>query len=421
MGRWAVVGVQSLVPWPKADTELSFRGSTLILRPETPDWAASVAFEHPGSMRTEDAFKLIRNFLSSVSWANHAPIREVGALSGSGPFLVGKGPRTGTVVTDRFRQDYIPEPPDERSRLALALYREALSLESIPYKYLTFFKIINVLYPTGAQQRAWLTAHLPLVRNSKALERIRELTLQVTDPAAYMYESGRCAIAHAYNQPLIDPDDMEDNRRLSMDLPVLEELAEYLIETELGVKSSHTVWREHLYQLEGFRDLLGEDLIARLKRREPITTAEIPALPGLTICVRDKPTLPSFTDLSASVIGVDDGTIWLACDTRDGSLKVVLGLAVADEYLVFDPEQHVAVRGERNLNALKARRDHMTLFADLLRNGQLAIVDAASGKQLGRTDAYVGMNIDVSRTLRSLDETMSALDREIAQLSGQTT
>ena len=50
-----------------------------------------------------------------------------------------------------------------------------------------------------------------------------------------LYESGRCAVAHAFADPLVDPDDLADLRRLSADLDVVRALAEYLIEHELHV------------------------------------------------------------------------------------------------------------------------------------------------------------------------------------------
>jgi hypothetical protein len=367
-------------------------------------------------MTMQAAFLLIRHFLSSLSWVEHAAIREVGALAGSGPFHLGKA-HSGSVVTARFRQDYVPDPQDPKTRLALALYREAKSLESIPYKYLGFFKIINILYPNGAAQKAWVNAHLPLLRSASAVERIRELAAQVPDSGAYMYESGRCAVAHAHGDPLIDPDDMEDSRRLSRDLPVLEELVQNLIENEMGVKSSATVWREHLYHLEGFRALLGAHLLDRLKRREAVPVSDMPTFPLLTVAVRDKPLLPSFTALAPTVVDVENGTVWLSCHSPDGALQVILGLAVAEEHLLFDPQAHVVIRLTRDIAALSAEMDHVTLFRDLVLNGQLIILDALTGHSLGRTDAYIGRNIDLTATLKNCDTLLARLAEEIGSIS----
>jgi len=54
------------------------------------------------------------------------------------------------------------------------------------------------------------------------------------DVPRYLYASGRCAVAHAYADPLVDPDDISDLHRLSQDLYVIKAVAEHLIEVELG-------------------------------------------------------------------------------------------------------------------------------------------------------------------------------------------
>jgi hypothetical protein len=71
-----------------------------------------------------------------------------------------------------------------------------------------------------------------------AVSRVRTLGKTETDVSQYLYESGRCAVAHAYADPIIDPDDVSDLRRLSEDLYIVKEIAGYLIEEELKVSRS---------------------------------------------------------------------------------------------------------------------------------------------------------------------------------------
>jgi hypothetical protein len=70
------------------------------------------------------------------------------------------------------------------------------------------------------------------------VSRVRTLGATQPDVPKYLYESGRCAVAHAYADPIVDPDDVSDLRRLSEDLYIVKEIAEYLIETELKVSRS---------------------------------------------------------------------------------------------------------------------------------------------------------------------------------------
>jgi hypothetical protein len=417
MSYWALVGVESSVAWPKVDTEVEFRGHRLILRPATADRYASIAFQYPSSLTLDDAILVIRHYLSSLSWVEQAGIREVQAAGGSAPFFLGRG-QQGSIVTDQFRHDYLPGPTDKRARLALAFYREGMSAESPAYRFLNFFKIINILHARGSEQVKWINESLSQVSDARANERITQLNSLVTDLGEYLYESGRCAIAHAFSDPLVNPEALADSRRLAEDLPVVQALAEVLIEREFAIKSAHTVWREHLYHLDGFRALLGPNLIARLKAREEVGAASIPVIPPISVGVRDKPQLPTFKHLQTEVVGVESGTIWLRCTAPETIAQIMLGLAIADERLVFDPEDHIAVSDAKTPAAMYAQRDQVILLRDLLLNGQFEIRDAGTGSRLGRTDAYMATNIDLRATIENLERIIKTLDEEIVQGEG---
>jgi len=124
---------------------------------------------------------------------------------------------------------------DTKQQLAVALYREAMSVNSIPYQFLGFFKIINILHKDGPAQKAWIKATLPRLTERYLQDRLLALSNTEPDVAAYLFESGRCAVAHAFSDPLIDPDDLTHLHRLSADLEVVQALAEYFIKYELNV------------------------------------------------------------------------------------------------------------------------------------------------------------------------------------------
>src|SRR5207302_10934059 len=106
-----------------------------------------------------------------------------------------------------------------------------------------------------SEQKKWINSTLPKLNDFFAQERLRELRKAHTDVGSYLYESGRCAVAHAFADLVVDPDDPSDTRRLIQDLPVIKALAEFAIEHEFSVKSRKTFRSDHLYQLEGFREL----------------------------------------------------------------------------------------------------------------------------------------------------------------------
>ena len=108
-------------------------------------------------------------------------------------------------------------------------------MNSLPYEFLGYFKILNILNRSGQGQKEWIRQTLPKLTGKKARERIAAISTSGDEVAEHLYDSGRCAIAHAYNDPLVDPDDVSQLRGLSEDLGLIRELAEYAIEHELGV------------------------------------------------------------------------------------------------------------------------------------------------------------------------------------------
>lgn len=98
--------------------------------------------------------------------------------------------------------------------------------------------LIGAVYcavPNLGWLKDWINKTIPLLTDSKAKERISQLASKEEDIGAYLYESGRCAVAHASVDPVVDPDNPNDFLRLSADMPVARALAEYLMENELGL------------------------------------------------------------------------------------------------------------------------------------------------------------------------------------------
>jgi len=411
--KWHLrVRVESGVPWPTKETIVKFRDHELTLCPETEQLAPTVLLTYErGRLTDDEAVQLVRHFLSSLSWAEGRPIRDLESVGGGHSIRIGKGGGLG-VVSPNFRADYLPDPPDPKARLALALYREAHSANSVAYQFLGFFKILNVVFPNGNRQIAWINQMVTQVRDARAKERVAELRAHSKDVGDYLYTSGRCAVAHAWAEPIADPDDPETTRRLIADLPVIQALAERIIEGEMGVKSHATIWREHLYELRGFHGLVGEAVIARIKRGEKVPVVEIPALPQLSLRVRDQEPFEGFEGMVTEAADVVDGRLVLKIPSVDGILIALLQLDFARERLVFDPFEHLAVRDDGTPKAVRYRVEALSVQRALVLNGQLEVWNSATGELLGRTDPYVGVNIDLGGTVRNLDAEVARLKEE---------
>lgn len=195
-------------------------------------------------------------------------------------------------------------------------------------------------------------------------------------------------------------------------------MAEHAIECELGVKSQDTVWREHLYQLEGFHALLGGDLVERIKRRERCDDLSALRLPSFSLRVRDRDQLASFSDLTATAKVAEDGVLWVECLAQSGAVFAFIGLDLANELLQFDPERGVGVRHDEDQASLQGMADYLQLLKDLLCNGALEVVVAETGERLGRTDAYIGHNTDLAGSLENIDRILEELRTRLGDISG---
>jgi hypothetical protein len=167
---YAVVAVETRISRPTTDTSIQFDGNTLTLRPGTSKLYRTVYTKYePGTQQASTAaHSLLRRFLSALAWSGEEPVRDVFAGGGGFPIKLGRSEELSKQQepsTEPYRweppADYLPQPSDQRARLALALYREALGLEhnNVPHAFLGFAKILN-LSGNGKKQIDWIIARL---------------------------------------------------------------------------------------------------------------------------------------------------------------------------------------------------------------------------------------------------------------------
>lgn len=412
MTEWLVVGLDVGVHWPTVETRVNFEGHEILLRPETDRLGPSVVMAYEPPTGQEEALHLVRRFLSSLAWVKGGHLREIMVTGGSHAIGVGKGPMA-RLIDPKFRVDYLPEPADPKARLALALYREAMGLNSTPYQFLGFYKVVNVVHGSGSAQKAWINKTVDKVEDHIARQLLAGLRAQGQDVGNYLYESGRCAVAHAFNEPVVNPDDPEDTQRLAKDLRLMKALAEYAVEHELGVPSIRTVWHEHVYQLEGFRELLGDSVIAVLKGKRDLNLEVIPSLPPLSVRLRDHAPFGSLEGLHAEPVAAPAGRLVFRCVSDDGLLRGHLGLNFAEERLDFDPINGIALYDDGSAQAVQKELDRVRFVQGLYSNGALEVWESKRQVLLGRCDPFVPVDVDLQATDENLVRIAAALSGEI--------
>jgi hypothetical protein len=203
-----------------------------------------IAIKRTGGLSRENCERLLMRFLSALAWVEGAGASVEYISGGNLPRPVGRLKERGHVLRDEFDLSYLPEPDDEKALLAMALLREGRGLNHPGYAFLSSYRVLEVAIPDAKKQMEWIDENVDkLTHHAKAaLAALRKTG--IIKIGKHLYGSGRCAMAHATRDPIVDPDDPTDLRRLSAELPIIMALAEHAIETMLGVETSHTIWQK---------------------------------------------------------------------------------------------------------------------------------------------------------------------------------
>jgi hypothetical protein len=228
--------------WPEKQREVKYGNHTFILMPPTKDHSASVHIELKG-ISVDEGVTLTDRFLSALAWKFDEPaINHYGWSGSPKPVPVSRYEIPYAYSPSEVFPNEVYEITDKKAKLALALYREARSLDSVPFQFLSYFKILNVFWNDKKKKNGkndlveGLRGSLPDLTEEDCIKRIKEIESKHGDAAEYLYKSGRCAVAHAFANPIVDPDDVRDLHRLSEDLWLMQNLTAHLIEKNFGIE-----------------------------------------------------------------------------------------------------------------------------------------------------------------------------------------
>lgn len=251
MDHWLNLGISGGGCWPRQEEKIPFDSHELLLKPATKETEQSVHINLIKERISDiDAMTLVSRFLSILSWCDggNKGMDIMDGVGGSGSAVPVAIPiRTRIIGSSVAFPFYRNIEKDPKACLALALYREGLVTDSVPLSFLSFFKIINIFYNDKTVRTKKQESRNELIEGLRSLfshikcdlakKRIDELKKSIVDVPEYLYKR-RCAIAHAFTAPAIDPDNVTVSRDLSQDIWIIRAVADYLIEKELGVSRS---------------------------------------------------------------------------------------------------------------------------------------------------------------------------------------
>jgi len=408
--RWWTLGLELDAGWIASPGAIEFLGDQFWLRPAADKSLPDISIGAPITGDPHDCYFRIKKFLSILSWFDGRRIIESVAVGSGGPRPVRVGNLEATNIRPHYTTDFslrvelLPPVPNDDAWLGLALYREALGLNSVAYKVLGFLKIINIRYQKGSDQTAYMNSVLPFIRDHFAAQRLAQLQATQPDVGAYLYESCRCAVAHANTQPLVNPDNSLDTARLESDVHLIRAVAEHCIEFELGVKSHSTVLREHAYHVDGFRSVLTDAVISAVVGGISIPPSAI-RMPNIDVRVRRNEQLTAFADMVTLCEELERGKVMLRLRSTAPAPDVIeirIALDLSTNSLLFEPRADMLCAEPKAQAAAKAVVDFMEMQKQLLGNGIVEFYVAGSAQRLGRLDPYLPNNIDPRKSIENM-------------------
>lgn len=224
-------GVQSGIGWPTEDTPITYARREFILRPESKEFYADIITRFETGESLTEIEEEVSRFCSVLSWVEDSYVRLIGVETSAqscparidrlAPALSGEFPGFREIATDC------------KLDLMLALYREALTVNSPQFSFFGFFKVLNTRL-TGDDQPAWINANASRLTVDAAISRLKELNTLGIDVGQHIYNSLRTSVIHASENDNVDPDSSIAISQFTRDVPLMKALAELFIDDALN-------------------------------------------------------------------------------------------------------------------------------------------------------------------------------------------
>lgn len=418
---WLTAAVHCSIPWPQEDVRVNYDGDDYFLRGVKERngrrGAPAVTMRCAKGERNAVLGKIYR-FASILGWYKRGYVDIGGYMTGSHAMLYSDGLEISTVLASTpygFNCNYLPLIRDEQTRRALAFWREGSRLRHLHagYAFLSYFKVIESQFDASSDRVSWIAAAIPqlgttpTLQFSEASKRIAELSAQGLDVGKHIYESGRCAIAHAqFSDGRGDPDVAEDRVRLARELSIVEALAHKYIVEVLKVPNEMDVYSAR-NRLDPLRSCVPDAQWDALRERRHISRRQF-SLNGCSVGFAQWPHAPTpqLSELLVRAVSVRDGIVSLQANNRAGTIKIefVLNFPLGKAYI--KPYHTGYLQPARSDTAEDAIA--CVLFRrEVIGNGRMELWLSGGGRM--DFEVFIPTNIDWIGTSRKLDAEILSL------------
>lgn len=341
---WLTVGVASSIAWPQDDVLITYDGfeyALLGVRKEG-DRLLAPCISTPSDQRhVEEALARLYRFTSVLGFYKRGYVDINGQTWGSR--VVRYSAVTDTATSPRqagertFSCNHMPVVEDDQVRKALAFLREGRRLEFVhqPYSFLSFFKVIESQFESKVRV-AWVEKNLNLITEERAIRRINELRREGVNINQHLFESGRCAVAHAsVGRNIVDPDIPADRKRIAADLDIIAALSNHYIKVEAGVPDEMDLYKTR-DRIAPWHVFMTPGAVAALKAGGHVERAEdLGKLPGATVSLRLWPDPPAtqFETMTLLAVESGNGVVKLVALSARGTIALVFAMDVAKGHM----------------------------------------------------------------------------------------
>ena len=391
-GDWIVANISTDSFWPITSQKVRWRGVDIWIMPIMKNFYPAVAMMVPPGKTRAGCEILVMRFISMLSWVEEKgyTVQGGGLSGGKSPRPMGRDKERGFSICDEFDLSYFPEVTDEKAMLALGLMREGRGLNHVGYAFLSFYKILETAFTNDAKRIAWIAASIACLDEfgvKEALDGIRAQGITAPeDIGTHLFKSGRCAMAHGARKPIIDPDNPGDFRRLGSELPIVRALATKAIEEVFGVETRGTNFRNHLYELEGFKTIVGPDIVKHMQDGTAPAGQPTLQIPDISVRIRRKENYAPLEGLRCKHVGYSGKLVQLHFKSLQGDVELRFSLDFGIERIVFDVLSDIGVRDTGTAKSAERVHDVKRFEQDYFGNGQFHIVNTDTAVLIGREE-----------------------------------
>jgi hypothetical protein len=393
-GDWLIINIEPRMAWPVVAQSFKFDEHELWLIPITDSCYPGLAVRN-SKLKRDATFAMLYRALSVISWLEGDGATVVSRGGGSPLFpAYGARRKSNFIQQGAFDLTELPVIESDVAKFALALIREGRGLNHPAYSFLSFYRVIERAIPDGTARGVWMTDAIQRISDheaSDALAKLRESC--VGDIGKHLYDSGRSAVAHASREPVANPDNPKDYERLDRERPIIEALAVMAIEEIFGIQTQQTVWREHLYELRGWKHRFPPELIQRIiEGRTPDEGQEVD-IPTINMRLRCSEPFEPLESLQPTGWTIHDCKAVLQFQSRDGYARAAVLLDFAAERLIFPIDIGLEFDDDGTVEAAQTGRILTTFVHAYNCNGELQIWNADDGSLLSKCDAFIPVNV----------------------------